>query len=300
MSKSRHLAYAALLYNAFIWGILPSVVKPILSTFSPLQLLFLRYLFAAIGSIPIFAIYYYQKHPKVSKMIKPILLELSILTFPILILYEGLSRTSALEASLIEATGPLLVVVGAAIFLKERETKRSWQGIFLALLGSIIITLEPLWNGHGFVGSGISGNLMIFLYCVVWAIYANFAKKFYKKSPPLALGMPVYAVTAFIFGYMLFSKGQLPSLAILASNPSLFWTAFYLAIPAGLIPNIFYLYAASRIEVSEANIFGYLKAVFAIPAAFLLLGEIPSITTVIAIILIAYGVYRAEIKSRKV
>lgn len=297
MSKSRRLAYLLLLYNAFIWGILPSVVKPALTSFTPLQLLFLRYLLASIGSIPIYMIYYYKKHPKISLLIKPILIELSVLTVPILILYEGLSRTSALEASLIEATGPLLVVVGAVLFLRERETKREWQGLALALLGSLILIFEPLWNGHGFIGSSLSGNLLILLYNVIWATYANFAKKFYKKSPPLALGLPVYLITTFVYGFMLAGSDQLPTISSLISNPSLFWTAFYLAIPAGLIPNIFYLYAASRIEVSEANIFGYLKAVFAIPAAFLLLGEIPSITTVIAIILIAYGVYRAERKS---
>jgi drug/metabolite transporter (DMT)-like permease len=55
-----------------------------------------------------------------------------------------------------------------------------------------------------------------------------------------------------------------------------------------------YLYAASRIEVSEANLFTYLHGVVAIPAAFFLLGETPSFTTLVAIFIIAYGVYRAE------
>lgn len=297
MSKSRKLAYAALLYNAIIWGILPSIVKPVLGSVTPLQLLFTRYSLAAIASLPIFIYYYNKKHPKVSVILKPILLELAILTIPILILYEGLARTSALEASLIEATGPLLVVVAAVIFLREKETKREWQGLSLALFGSLLLIFEPLWNGHGFVGSSLTGNLLILSYNLIWAFYATFAKHMYKKTPPLMLGMPVYLVTAVTYGFILNSQQLLPNLQFYTLNPTLLWVALYLAIPAGMIPNLFYLYAASRIEVSEANIFGYLKGVFAIPAAFLLLGETPSITTLLAISIIAYGVYRAEKKT---
>ena len=58
-----------------------------------------------------------------------------------------------------------------------------------------------------------------------------------------------------------------------------------------------YLFAASKIEVSEANLFTYLNGVVAIPTAYLLLGEIPTFATLIGILIIAYGVYRAEIKS---
>ncbi len=294
MSKSRRLAYFALLYNAVIWGAAFPIVKPVFSYLTPLQFLTLRYGLAGLLSIPIFLTFYIKKHPKISEMIKPVLLELLGLVVPLYLLYEGMSRTSALEASLIGSTGPLFVILGGIIFLKERESKREWQGLALAFLGSFLLILEPLWNGHGFVGSSLTGNLLILSHNIIWGIYAVLAKKFYKKKPPLAYGSFSYLGTSLIYASLLASQSNLPSLTLLITQPSIIFPILYMAIPGGIIANLFYLYAASRIEVSEANLFTYLNGIFAIPASYLLLNEKPSMTTLFAIIVIAYGVYRAE------
>lgn len=296
MSRSRKLAYLALLYNSLVWGAAFPIVKPVFEFLTPLQYLYFRYLIAGLLSLPIFLYFYIKKHPKVSNIIKPLLIELCGVAFPILILYEGLNRTSALEASLIGATGPLFVVLGGLLFLKERESKREWQGLTLSLLGSLILIFEPLWNGHGLIGSDLSGNLLILGYNVVWAIYAVVAKRVYKTKPPLSQVSLTLLATAAIYGLILSSQGNFPPLSSLLSNSSTLLPILYMAIPAGFIPSMFYLYAASKIEVSEANLFTYLHGVVSIPAAFVLLGEKPSLTTLVAISLIAYGVYRAEKK----
>ncbi|GAB4026980.1 MAG: DMT family transporter [Candidatus Microgenomates bacterium] len=296
MSKSRKLAYAALIYNAIIWGAAFPIVKPVFNFLTPLQYLYFRYLLAGILSLPVFIYFYIKKHPKISKVIKPLLIELGGLALPIIILYEGLNRTSALEASLIGATGPLFVILGGVAFLRERESKREWQGLALSLLGSLILILEPVWNGHEYIGSNISGNLLILGYNVIWAVYAVVAKKVYKTKPPLSQISLTFLATALIHGLILTTQNQLPSYKLLAINHVLL-PILYMAIPAGIIPNLFYLYAVSRIEVSEANLFTYLHGVVAIPTAFLLLGETPSLTTLLAISIIAYGVYRAERKT---
>lgn len=296
MSKTRQLATILLLYNSVVWGIAFPIVKPVFDYLTPMQFLTFRYLLAGILSLPIFIIFYIKKHPKVSKMINPIILELLGLVIPLYLLYEGMSRTSALEASLIGSTGPLFVILGGILFLHERESRREWQGLALAFFGSAILILEPIWNGHGFVGSSLYGNLLILAHNIIWAAYAVIAKKYYKKSPPLAYGVFTYLGTALIYSLILHSRSLLtPAFEnLLAWNWRIIAPILYMAIPAGFIPNLFYLYAASRIEVSEANLYTYLNGVWAIPASYLLLSEVPSKTTLIAILLIAYGVYRAE------
>lgn len=296
MSKSRRLAYAALLYNAIIWGAAFPIVKPVFEFLTPLQFLFFRYLTSGLVALPILISFYIKRHPKVTNIIKPVLLELAGLALPIYLLYEGMSRTSALEASLIGSTGPLFVILGGILFLREKESKRECQGLTLSFLGSTLLILEPLWNGHGFVGSSLTGNLLILAHNIIWAVYAVFAKKFYKKKPPLALGSFSYLGTAGIYALVLGRDSQLPSLSILLTNSQVLFPVLYMSILGGIVANIFYLYAASRIEVSEANLFTYLNGIFAIPAAYLLLGETPSLTTLLAISVIAYGVYRAEFK----
>jgi drug/metabolite transporter (DMT)-like permease len=287
-----------LLLNALIWGCAFPIVKPVFEYLTPLQFLYFRFLVAGIISLPIFLVHYFKVYPKLSYLIKVLFLEILGTALPLLILYEGLSRTSALEASLIGATGPIFVVLGGIWFLHERESKREWQGLALSLLGSLILVIAPAFTERLDTQVSTMGNIYILGYNLLYAIYAIIAKKFYKTRPPLYLGSLTYLATALIYGSLLAYHGQLPSFGFLISNFDILLPVLYMSLPGGILAFALYLYAASKIEVSEANLFTYLNGVVAIPAAFLLLGESPTWPTIIAILLIAYGVLRAEKKSR--
>lgn len=300
MTSQRNKAYSALLLNAIIWGCAFPIVKPVFEFISPMQYLYFRFLVAGLLSLPIFLYYYFKIHPKLSYLLKVLLIETCGTAFPLLILYEGLSRTSALEASLIGATGPIFVVLGGVWYLGERESKREWQGLALSLFGSLILVIAPMF-GVG-IDTPIStvGNLYILGYNLLYAIYAIIAKKFYKTRPPLYLGSLTYLFTALIYGSILMYQGQLAPVFehLRIWDWRIIFPILYMAIPGGILAFALYLYAQSKIEVSEANLFTYLNGVVAIPAAYFLLGEKPSLITIFAIILIAYGVYRAEQKIR--
>ena len=296
MSKNRRGAYLALLYNALVWGAAFPIIKPALSIISPTQYLYLRFLVAGILSLPMFIWWYHKARPTMKKLSLYLVMELVGSVLPLLILYEGLERTAALDASLIGATGPIFVVLGGVIFLHERQEKREWQGLALSMLGSLILVAEPLILGtHTDTPSSSYGNILILLYNVVWAVYAVLAKKIYKTHPPLYFGAITYLATALVYGVMLSFSQSLPSIYLLTSNISVALPVLYMATLGSIVANICYLYAASRIEVSEANLFTYLNGVVAIPAVYFLLGERPSWLTLIAVLIIAYGVIRAEI-----
>lgn len=295
MTTNRKQAYIALLLNAIIWGAALPLIKPAFSFITPPQYLYLRFLIAGICSLPIFLYYYHKLHPKLSYLLQVLLIELGGTVIPLLLLYEGLARTSALDASLIGATGPIFVVLGGIMFLRERESKREWQGIALSLLGSLIIVAEPIIIGK-FTDtvSSATGNLLILGYNVTWMIYALVAKKHYKHRPPLYVGSLTYLLTALIYALILYPTHALPPLSLM-TNPVIALPVLYMAIPGGILAFALYLYAQAKIEVSEANLFTYLNGVVAIPASYLLLGEKPSFLAVLAIIIITYGVYRAEV-----
>lgn len=294
MSKSRSLAYLALTANALIWGTAFPIVKPVLDYLTPLQFLYFRFLASGIISLPIFLYYYYKIHPKISYIIKVLLIELCGTALPLLILYEGLSRTSALEASLIGATGPIFVVLGGVWFLHERESRREWQGLALSLLGSLTLVSAPIFVAGFDTAISTVGNLYVLGYNLLYAVYAIVAKKHYKTRPPLYLGSLTYLTTALIYGVILSTQSSLPSLYLLYTDFSILLRVLYMAIPGGILAFALYLYAQSKIEVSEANLFTYLNGVVAIPAAYFLLGESPTTATIFAVLIIAYGVFRAE------
>ncbi len=298
MTTARRLAYTALIANAIIWGSAFPLIKPVFTYISPVEYLYFRFLVAGVCALPIFLYYLIKLHPKVSYLLKVFLLELFGTVLPLLLLYEGLARTSALDASLIGATGPIFVVLGGILFLHERESKREWQGIALALLGSLVIVAEPLLLGKNTdTTSSAFGNLLVMGYNLVWMIYALIAKKFYKKHPPLYFGAATYLGTALIYALILLRTGSLPSLYLLTSNISILMPVLYMAIHGGILSFALYLYAQSKIEVSEANLFTYLNGAVAIPATYLILGEKPSLLVILAILVITYGVYRSETKT---
>ena len=295
ISKSRKLAYIALLINAVIWGAAFPIIKPAFDHISAMQYLYFRFLAAGVFALPIFIWYYLKERPKVSYLIKVTLIELLGITIPLLLLYEGLDQTSALEASLLGSITPLFVVIGGVWFLRERESKREWQGLALSLLGSLLLILDPIFNGYAIVGSSLSGNLLIMGYNLTYTVYAIIAKKVYKKKPPIFTGAITYLATALIYGLILANQHSLPSLNLMA-YASIAVPVLYMAIPGGILAFALHLFAVGKIEVSEANLFTYLNGVVAIPTAALLLHEYPTPLTLLAVALISWGVLRAETK----
>lgn len=297
VTKSRTLAYLALTVNALVWGSAFPIIKPALEIISPTQYLYFRFLLAGVFAIPIFLYFYIKLHPKVSYLLKVLFIELMGTALPLYILYEGLSRTSALEASLIGSIGPIFIVLGGIYFLHEKQTLKEWRGLSISLLGSTILVTEPILNGHTMAGSSLEGNLYVLGYSLLYTVYVLIAKKFYKTKPPLYFGSLTYLTTALIYGLILHANQLLPNYNQLI-HPEVFFPVLYMAIPGGILAFALYLYAASKIEVSEANLFTYLQGVVAIPAAFFILGEYPSLLTLFAITIIAYGVYLAEARQK--
>lgn len=297
MTKSRKLAYLALTTNAIIWGCAFPIIKPAFEFITPLQFLYLRFLVAGLVSLPILIYFYIKLHPKTSYIIKVLLIEsIQILALPIL--YLGLEKTSALEASLIGATGPIFVVLGGVLFLHERESKREWQGLALSLFGSLLLVAEPLITGNHDTPISASGNLYVLGYNLLYTIYALIAKKHYKKSPPLYLGSLIYLLSTGIYASLLLFQGNLPLLTVLKANSQILIPTLYMAIPGSILAFALYLYAQSKIEVSEASLFTYLNGIISLPAAWILLSEKPSFLTLIAILVITLGVLRAEKRTK--
>ena len=93
-----------------------------------------------------------------------------VLGFPVL-LYRGLQLTTATDGVLINATGPLMTAVLAAILLKERLFPRHVLGGFISFFGVALIvsggSFERLQQWHVNVG-----DLYILLAVALWGLYS--------------------------------------------------------------------------------------------------------------------------------
>jgi len=54
--------------------------------------------------------------------------------FNLAILYLGLAKTTAIEASLIGTTGPIFITLAGIAFLKEKQENHEWAGLIFFIL----------------------------------------------------------------------------------------------------------------------------------------------------------------------
>lgn len=302
MKKSRKLAYIALLVNAVIWGAALPVVKPALNHVTPYQYLFYRYLLAVPFSIPPLVFLFKKYKPSLRSLFTILGLELIALTGALSFLYEGLKRTTSIEATLIANTAPIFIIIGGVLFLKEKEERHELIGLILAIAGMIILTFEPLISGRNSLQSfSLTGNLLVLGHNSLWATYLLLAKKYYKNIPKLLIGfISLWIGLASFFLLTLLTDPQ-PSFAIfIQSNinnlalPSVFFASIYMAIFGSIVANTAYIYGNNLIEASEASLFFYLQPIIAIPLATLWLNESINFIIILALILATSGVIIAE------
>ncbi|OQP01018.1 DMT family transporter [Geobacillus sp. 44B] len=261
--------------------------KYVVTEIGPLWLTFIRWSIAFLFLLPIS---YFLERPRYGEIMKQFWLPLSItgilgIIGYNLLLYGALKYTSPMNAAIVNALNPAIIVILSYFLLKERMTFVNVIGFIVSLAGVLFI----LTNGHLqwiFQTSYNRGDLMMLLAGVVWALYSIIGKK-------LAVP-PITATTCSVF------------YSILLLFPFLFLQPFPLAELSGkqwigisyicLFPSVFsFLFwnmSVKKVGPSYAGIYLNLIAVFTAMITFLLGGKI-SAPQLIGGAFVLIGVYLA-------
>lgn len=307
--SARSRAYVFLLINAICWGAALPIVKPALEFTTAYRYLFYRFTIASLLSIPLLIHYL----PKIKHLQKSFWLitaiELIGTTLSLGLLYQGLARTTSLEASLIETTTPIFTVLAGILYLHEKEEDQEWLGLVLAFAGTVMISVLPLLQlGNAQAGPpafSFLGNMLIVLQNIFTAIYFVLAKKYYKKLPKLYVASISFWVGMISFFFLgLFELGGSFSnfLRIIPADLSHFsvWlAAIYMAVFGSVIALTAYIEGQDKIEASEANLFFYLQPLIYMPLSVFVLHENIDQLSVIGFLIILVGLFIAERRVRK-
>jgi drug/metabolite transporter (DMT)-like permease len=277
-----------MLLAVLIWAFNFSVVKIALKEFTPgsfngprltiASLLLLLFLRLKEGSVA----------PPRGDFLRLLVLGVVGNTFYQFLFINGIHRTSASTTSLILTMTPILIALLSALFIRERIHWVGWLGILTSFFGLYFVVFE---NSAGIsLGEKVlSGNLMILVGNLFWAIYTVFSKPLLERMSALRL-----ATLTLSFGTLFYLPLTIREIAALdwGSLSARSWGALaFSAVFAIAISYVIWYSSVKRVGNTKTGIFGNITPVFTVFFAQLFLGESIGLTKVIGAIVIILGFY---------
>lgn len=180
--------------------------------------------------------------------------------------YLALQWTTAVNASLINSAGPLMIFAASVVVLGERFRARQLVGLALAAIGVVGIVLrgEP----RALLALEVNrGDLLMLLAIGAWSVYSIQLRRRPKELSPVALVAALIGV----------SVVALTPLAALEAKlePSLptFTAILYLGIFPSAVAVLCWNRAVALIGAARSSVFTYLMPLIAALLAMLFLGE---------------------------
>ena len=286
--------YLAAFISAALVGSIFPIAKPILaSQIQPLTLSSMTYLIAGFFMLPITLIGKRNKKEKESlkKDDYAILLVIGLLGGGIapFLFFEGLKRTTASDASVLEGGELLFTVIIALLFFKEKLTKIGYLGMAITIIGITLISLSSNINGQGnWYNFNLNfGNILIIFSTLCWGLDNNISKIISKRITNTAkivlvkslIGGTLLLIISFYLGYKLnIEINQIPYLLILGIG------GFSLSL-------FFFIESLRIIGTLKTIVIFSSSAIFGLILSFFILNEKIGIMQLVATTLVILGLY---------
>ncbi len=296
MRKHQHgdmLTLGALLLAALCWGSAPVATRYLLAYFSPLPLLLLRFLIAAILFVPILVSLRACPWAKRDWVLAIFCGLTAIIGYNVTVAY-GLRWIPAGIAGLLIATEPIWIALISMGILRERLRWQVIIGLLLALVGIAFLfgsaSLTSLASGNP---TFFVGTALVLLAAIMWAIYVvavrPLSRKFGARSST--------AVTIVLGTIPLLAFGNTKLIPRIMALPFVAWAALILlAIGSTVIATICFNYGAARTSSSRAGLFLYLVPLVSVAGGGLFLHEQIGLTVIVSGLLIIAGVALAQVE----
>jgi drug/metabolite transporter (DMT)-like permease len=289
-SPNKTVASGLMLLTTFFWACNIVAGKMALTGFSTLALAQLRMAATAL----IYCILYVSfrgfpsRRPSRRQWLILLLMALNGVTLNQIFYIGGLARTSVTHAGLIQAIGPVMVLLLACVLHVERFTLRKLAGMGICFAGVAVLLME----GAGGRGAYWTGDLMLIAAAGVFASYTILMKEVAPLYDTLTINALVFGLGAVLLVPFCASATSRVSWHQISGRA---WFGLgFMVLFGSLIAYLIYGFALQELAASTVASFSYLQPVMAAALGVWLLGERVTGPAVVGGAVVLVGVYLTE------
>ncbi|MBU7318562.1 DMT family transporter [Paenibacillus oleatilyticus] len=293
-SQKKAAAHFAALLTILIWGTTFISTKVLLVEFTPLEILFFRFI---LGYIVLWAVY--PRFFKMGRIREELLFAgagLCGVTMYFLLENIALVHTLASNVGIIVSLAPFITAVLAHFLLKEEPLHlQFFIGFIVAILGIVFITL----NGSYILKLNPLGDVLAILACLFWGAYSILMRHISK------LGYPAVGSTRRVFFYgLIFMLPVLPvfdfrlDLERFAEGSHLL-NLLFLGMGASALCFVTWNWSVGVLGAVKTSIYIYPVPVITVAASYLILHENITGTALLGTFLTLAGLFLSEKKAKK-
>ena len=267
--ENRFREYIALNLAVLFWGFSFVATKIALESFTLFTLIFIRF---GLASCIFLAILAHRGFPRFSKKDHKKFFIVALFEPGLYFVFEtlGLQHTTAPKAALIIATVPVVVMIFATIFLRERIKLPGLLGMGISLTGIFVLIVGDQ-NFKWALGDHLFGDLLIFGAVVSAALYIVSARSLGKNHSALE-----FTSMQIIYGAILYAPAflwELPNTDWLLISGRSIEALVFLTLFSTAGAFLCYNYALSKVPATQASVFINGIPVVTAFGAWILLGE---------------------------
>ncbi len=294
-SKNIYTGIGLAVLATFIWSGNFIVARAVNQEIPPISLNFYRWLTASVIIFP-FAIKQFRAEWKVVKQSWHYLFWISLTGVALFntFVYIGAHYTSAINLALIGTTSsPIMSVIFARIFLKEKIGPLKLAGMILCIIG--VLFLLSKGNFQNLLSFHFStGDLWMLLAAFFFAVYNTMVKK-----KPVAISSTNFLFVIFTFGTLMvlpFFIWEFSYSPAVQWNNNLIFSILFLGLGASVICFFIWNIAIHKLGTGRTALFGNLIPIFSSIEAVLLLNEQFNWIHIVSMLLVFAGIILANLR----
>jgi drug/metabolite transporter (DMT)-like permease len=285
--NNRFKAHGALLLSGLIFGANYWIAKGLMpEPLLPRQIIFIRVFSAAVLFWVLSGLVKNEKVKPKHLLIIALSSTLGVAVNQIFF-FEGLNLTTPVDAAILHASSPIMVLLFATWIIRERIL---WINVFGVLIGAVgaVLLITSGKSAEVFRGD-MMGNIFILINISAYALYLVLIKPMMESYHPFTVMKWV-----FIFGFIAVAPFTTHTLFALGNDVLTTKTLLslaYVVLGTTMLAYLLTIYGLKYLKASSAGYYIYLQPLMAGLIGLIGFGEVITLQKILSAVLIFTGVY---------